>query len=100
MIKHIVFWKLKDSAHGRSKQENALEIKKILEDLNGKIPGMLKLEVGVDFSKTDTSCDIALYSEFESRKALDDYQENPLHKAVMPYIGEARIERKLVDYEV
>ncbi len=47
MIKHIVLWKLKDNVGGKSKLENALRLKKELESLNGKIPGMLLLEVGI-----------------------------------------------------
>ncbi len=99
MIKHIVMWKLKDSANGMGKAENARAIKEKLEALRGKIPGLLRLEVGIDYSRTDNSADLALYSEFASRKALDDYQEHPDHKAVMPFILEARSERRVVDYE-
>jgi hypothetical protein len=100
MIKHIVTWKLKDSAHGNDKATNAKQIKEMLEALRGKIPGMLHIEVGIDYSKTDASFDLLLYSEFESKAALDGYQVHPLHKAVMPFIGEARLERVLVDYEI
>jgi len=99
MIKHIVMWRLKDSAHGNDKATNARLIKQMLEALRGKIPGMLKIEVGIDYSATDQSADVVLYSEFESRAALDAYQVHPEHKAVMPFIGEARSERRLVDYE-
>ena len=100
MVKHIVAWKLKETAHGISKQENAQKIKSLLENLNGKIPGLLKLEVGFDFSATAESSDIVLYSEFLDRKALDEYQIHPLHEAVKPYIGECRSERRLIDYEI
>lgn len=100
MVKHIVFWKLKAEAHGRSAAENARAIKEKLEALRGRIPGLLTIEVGLDFSRTDASCDLALYSEFESRAALDAYQAHPEHKAVMPFIAEARSDRILVDYEV
>jgi Stress responsive A/B Barrel Domain len=99
VIKHLVLWRLKPEAHGRSGAENASAIKEKLEALRGRIPGMLKIEVGLDFSRTDASCDLALYSEFESRAALDAYQSHPEHKAVMPFILEARAERRLVDYE-
>ena len=51
MVRHIVLWRLKESANGRGKAENAAEIKRLLEDLNGKISGLLKLEVGYDFSR-------------------------------------------------
>lgn len=100
MIKHIVFWKLKDEANGMSKAENAAAIKQKLEDLNGKIEGCLKLEVGFDFLHSPESADVVLYSEFESKAALEFYANHPLHKAVMPFIAEARSERRVVDYEV
>ncbi|MFN3404070.1 MAG: Dabb family protein [Cytophagaceae bacterium] len=101
MVKHIVFWKLKETAHGKSRQENAVIIKKMLEDLSGKIPGLTKIEVGIDFSKeAEFSADVALYSEFESREALDGYQKHPLHEEVKHYIGEARSERRIVDYYI
>ena len=99
MIKHIVFLNLKESAHGVDKAANAVRIKEMLEALNGRIPGLLMLEVGIDFSGTETSGDLALYSEFESREALDFYQAHPEHQAVLPYIGEARTGRMVVDYE-
>ncbi|MFN3444410.1 MAG: Dabb family protein [Bacteroidia bacterium] len=99
MVKHIVFWKLKDEANGMSKAENAAAIKQKLEDLNGKIEGCIKLEVGFDFLHSAESADVVLYSEFENKEALDFYANHPLHKAVMPFIAEARSERRVVDYE-
>jgi len=99
VVKHIVLWRLKPEAHGRPAAENARAIKEKLEALRGRIPGMLTIEVGLDFSRSDNSCDLALYSEFESRAALDVYQAHPEHKAVMPFILEARSQRHLVDYE-
>jgi len=100
MIKHIVMWKLKDEAHGNTKAVNARLIKEKLESLNGRIPGLIKLEVGIDFSATGESCDIVLYSEFKARQDLKNYQDHPEHKAIMPFVGEARSERRVVDYEM
>ncbi len=100
MVRHLVLWRLKEVANGRGKAANAAEIKRLLEDLNGKIPGLLRLEVGFDFSSTPNSSDIALYSEFESRAALDAYQAHPLHDAVKPFVMAARDERRIVDCEV
>jgi hypothetical protein len=98
MVKHIVFWKLKEHANNQTKAENALAIKQKLEDLNGKIEGLIFLEVGIDFLGSAESADLVLYSEFESKEALDFYAAHPLHKAVMPFIAEARNERRVVDY--
>ena len=99
MIKHIVFWKLKESANGYPREENARLIKEKLEALRGVIPGLLEIEVGLDFSRSDQSADLALYSTFATRADLDAYQAHPAHKAVMPFIMEARSERRVVDYE-
>ena len=46
MIKHLVFWKLKSEALGKTKQENAVLIKEKLEALDGKISGLISIEVG------------------------------------------------------
>ena len=99
MVKHIVFWKLKETAHGNTGEQNARLIKEKLEALRGVIPGLRRIEVGLDFSKTEQSADLALYSEFATRADLEAYQVHPAHKALLPFIGEARSERQLVDYE-
>ncbi|WP_419034379.1 Dabb family protein [Dysgonomonas gadei] len=98
MIKHIVMWKLKDEAHGNDKATNAGLIKEKLEALSGKIDGLLKIEVGIDFLGGG-NFDVVLYSELSSKDALDTYQNHPLHQAVLPFIREAVMDRKAVDYE-
>ena len=100
MVKHIVMWKLKEEAEGRNKAENAKAIKEALEALNGEIDGLEEIEVGIDISNTELSADIALYSEFESKAALENYQDDPRHKAIKPLVGKATKERRMVDYEV
>lgn len=97
MIKHIVMWRLDETAG--DKTANALKVKQLLEGLNGRIPGLLKLEVGIDFSQESDSSDVVLYSEFESRQALDAYQAHPAHAEVAPFVKSVRAERRLVDYE-
>lgn len=99
MIKHIVLLKFKESAHGNTKAVNMRLFKEKIEALRTVIPGIHRLEVGIDFSQTEQSSDVALFSEFESRAALDAYQAHPAHQAVLPFISEARTERRLVDYE-
>ena len=100
MIRHIVMWKLKDEAHGNTKPENARLFREKLEALKGKIGELVKLEVGLDFSASENSADVVLYSEFATREDLAGYQAHPEHKAVVPFILEACSERRVVDYEV
>ncbi len=100
MIKHIVLWKLKDFAEGAAKQNNALQIKALLEEMRGNISGLLKLEVGLNFEKSVDAADISLYTEFESREALDAYQVHPAHMPAKKFIPLVRSERRVADYEV
>lgn len=95
MIKHIVMWRINEPL-----RENALRIKEALEGLNGNIPGLLRLEVGIDISRESESADVVLYSEFETRQALEAYQNHPAHAAVVPVVKAVRAERRVVDYEV
>ncbi|MDR2937503.1 MAG: Dabb family protein [Prevotellaceae bacterium] len=98
MVKHIVIWKLKEAAAGSDKASNAQLAKEKLEALNGKIPGLLKLEVGIDFMHGETSGDVVLYSELESKEALNVYIEHPLHKEAGKFIREVVSARTSADF--
>lgn len=100
MIKHIVMWRLKDHAEGNDKMTNAQLMKSKLETLRGQIDGVLAIEVGIDFSATEASADVVLYSEFTNRAALAAYQAHPAHQAVVAFIKEVVSARHLVDYEI
>jgi quinol monooxygenase YgiN len=100
MIKHVLFFKIKDDVEGLSQAESIAKAKTMLEALNGTIPGLIKLEVGTDFSATEASSDMCLYSEFESREALQTYIDHPDHQAILPFLKSIFSERKLIDYEI
>jgi len=92
MVKHIVMWKLRNKT-------DAAALKKRLEALNDRIPGLIHIEAGIDFLESEQSADLLLYSELESREALDAYQAHPEHQAVVPLIKAAAASRTVVDYE-
>lgn len=100
MVKHIVFWKLREQAQGRAAAQNAVLLKERLEALRGEVPGLIHLEVGMDISRTDASADVALYSEFEDMAALEVYQAHPAHQTVVAFANEVREDRLVVDYEL
>jgi hypothetical protein len=100
MIKHIVFWRLNESAYGNDKLTNAQILKDKLMAMRGKVNGLLKVEVGFDFSNEKDSSDVVLYSEFESKEALHQYQIHPDHEEIKKWLSEVRYERRVVDYEV
>ena len=100
MFVHIVFWRLRDDApNGTSKEENAAQMKRQFEAMRGKIPGLLRCDVGIDIGRNAESADIALYSEFTDRAAFDGYYAHPLHLDIVGFIRGIRTERRVVDYE-
>lgn len=99
MIKHIVFWRLNENAYGNNKQTNAQLLKEKLLAMAGKVDGLMKIEVGFDFSNEKDSSDMVLYSEFENKDALKQYQIHPHHEEIKMWLSEVRYERRVVDYE-
>jgi len=100
MIKHLVLWKLKENAEGKTRQENALDLKAALEGLKGKVPEIQALEVGLNYNTADTASDLSLYSEFKSREDLERYQKHPDHLKVVELVKKVTQERRVSDYEV
>jgi quinol monooxygenase YgiN len=97
MIKHIVAWRLQGGAS--EKAAAAKKIKTTLEALNGRIPGLLLLEVGIDFNRSEAASDVVLYSEFVNREALDAYIVHPEHVAAAAVVKAVAVERRVADYE-
>lgn len=91
MIKHIVLWRLKNKA-------DAARVKQQLESMRGKIPGLLSLEVGLNFAE-GSPVDLGLYSEFKDRAALEEYADHPVHVPVKQFVGGLVAERWVLDYE-
>ncbi len=88
MIKHVVLWRLNESAYGNSKQTNAQLLKEKLLFIIGKVEGIVKIEVGIDFSNEKDSSDVVLYSEFNSKEALQQYQIHPEHEVIKKWLSE------------
>ncbi|AJS59471.1 Dabb family protein [Paenibacillus sp. IHBB 10380] len=95
MIKHIVLFKLKDSS-----LESIDKTVNILRNMQGKIPELLSLEVGVDVVRSERAYDIALVTEVESLETLDAYQIHPVHQQVILHMNEAKEHSISVDYEI
>ena len=101
MIKHIVMFKFKEEANGKTKAENLIEARAKMMKLKDEIPEILEMQVYIgEGSAPDTNYDYALVSEFESMETLNSYQVHPAHVAFGKYIGELRELRACMDYEI
>jgi hypothetical protein len=98
LLKHIVLWKLKEHAGGVSRNENARELKRRLENLKSLIPDIVELKVGFDFRESPPSYEICLDSLFKDERGLENYQKHPEHLKVAAFVKEVTSERAAVDY--
>lgn len=101
MIKHVVMWKLKEVAEGKTKHENAKIMKELLEGLPAKINELDAAEVGINiFEGEDVAIsDIVLTTECKDEEALKAYAVHPEHKKVVQFIVKVAAERRVVDYK-
>lgn len=100
MVKHVILWQLKDELSAEEKEEVKKGIKAGLEDLAGKIPGLVDIHVQID-GLASSNVDVMLDSSFEDEDSLKGYAIHPDHVAVAdgkvrPYTKT----RACMDYEI
>ena len=93
MVKHIVLYTFRE---GVDKTQAVALVASVLEPLVGRIPGLLKMEIRQAYN----GMDYALYSEFESKQALDEYAVHPLHQEAKTHFFHLLDSRVAADYEV
>ena len=96
MIKHIVMWKFKEDVAA----EDKLEMKRQLEALQGVVPSLIDIEIGLDVVGKEASKDMVLTTEFNSMDDLAAYAGHPEHVKVVEFVKPLVCERAVVDYEV
>jgi hypothetical protein len=100
MLRHIVMWKLKATAEGAGRAENAQKLKATLETCRSIVQGQGHFEVGIGLGLPGSTFDVVLVSDFDDSAALDSYQKHPKHVAIKDFVGAVTEGRQCVDYEV
>jgi hypothetical protein len=94
MIVHIVFFKLTDPAATLDATRDKLL------SMQGKMPMLRHLEVGVDLVHSERSYDLALVTHFDTMADLQAYQVDPYHAGeVIPHMKSVCSAIAAVDYE-
>ena len=93
MVRHLVLFWLKDKAR-------IDETISVLRSMEGKIPGLLKIEAEKDFLQSSRSCDICLHTVFESKEALEIYLTHPVHLPVREHMHSVMERSASADFEV
>jgi hypothetical protein len=94
MVRHIIMWRLQDRT-----LESKEKMKNVLLGMEGKIPGLCSIEVGMNINTTEAAYDVVLVTVHDSPADLDNYQAHPEHLKVKTYTSQASIAKAVVDYE-
>lgn len=92
-LTHIVLFKLQEPS-----PETTQEVVRRLYAMEGKIPELRSIEVGVDVVRSGRSYDVALTTRFDNLAAMQAYQVNPLHQEVLAYLRTVLAATAVVDY--
>ena len=100
MIKHIVMWKFKNEAEGKSREENMSFVRDSLYALTAIIPEIKKMDIGFDITHSEMSYDMVLLTEFENTEEMKTYAVHPEHQKVSCYVRSVIENRVVLDYEI
>ncbi len=60
-----------------------------------------EIEVGIDFSRSPRSYDLALVTTFDTKEDLERYRTHPYHQnEIVAWLKEMGTHTKVVDYEI
>lgn len=100
MIKHVILWKLKEELSESEKQTIRENMKRELEALKGKVPGLIDITIQVK-PLASSNAEVMLDSTLESEEALKGYAVHPEHVRVADtYVRPYTQVRMCMDYEV
>jgi hypothetical protein len=97
MVKHIVFFKLKDALTPQEKAQVTRDFKVAIEALPAQIPFIRRVYVSGNINPAE-QWDICLESEFDSLDDVKAYSAHPAHLAAAAILKEAKADRACVDF--
>lgn len=92
MVTHLVMFKFK-------KVDDAVEARDRLLRMKGRISGMVDVEAGLDFTRSERSYDLALVTRHSRREDLEAYRVDPVHQEVVEFIKGRATASCAVDFE-
>ncbi len=95
MIKHIVFYKLKEYS-----KDNAQKLCDMFMSMDGKVPKAKNIVASKDALRSERSFDVSLEVSFDSMEDMAEYQVSAYHVEVVKAYVHSVIEKSVcVDYE-
>lgn len=79
MLTHVVCFKFTDP-------EDAAEAARRLSSMEGRVPALQGIEVGIDITRSGRSYDLALITRHADMAGMQAYQVDPVHQEVVAWI--------------
>ncbi len=92
MVTHIVLFKFENQARAEEAVSRLLSMR-------GKVPSLIEIEAGLDFTRSPRSFEVGLITKHASREDLDAYRVDPFHQTVAEFIREHSSGAAAVDFE-
>lgn len=100
MIKHVILWKLKEELSDSEKAVIKENMKRELEGLKGKVPGLVEMTIQIN-PLASSNAEVMLDSTLESEEALKGYAVHPEHvKVADNFVRPYTQVRMCMDYEI
>lgn len=101
MLRHIVMYRFREAAEGRTKEENLKLAGALAEKFTGNIPELKAFSCGVGSeAQAMGNYDIVLICDLDSFDALASYKENPTHQAFGSHCHAVSDARAAIDFEM
>ncbi len=98
MIRHIVWWTLKEHANGRTRDENAMHILKSSAMLHG-LPSLRSIEVSSKVEgSTTVPAHVVLTTTHDNIEDLQAYANDPVHLEFAGMVKELVSSRNAIDF--
>ena len=91
MIYHVVLFRL-------HRPEDIEATAGVLRAMEGQIPTLRVLRVGIEEKRSDRSSDIALITGFDDYEGLEAYASHPVHLKVLDHMRTVVAESRKVDW--
>jgi hypothetical protein len=90
VIQHVVLMKFTEPS-------DAAEAQRRLAALDGQVPALLSLRVGLDVTGPQAAYDLSLVTTHDSLAGLEAYRVDPLHQEFLAWAGPRLAARAAVD---
>lgn len=99
MVKHVIMFKFKEEADGKTKAENLAIAADMSRNLMGKIPSLRSSATNFNAVPSPINYDLVIELTFDDLAGMQEFHVHPLHMELVNFLGIAGDALAAVDYE-